>query len=106
MGGVDFAPHLDDREDLRGSQVGEGEVVLGGEGEDVAFPCYWFGAEEEGCEVAFLCFWVVLGLGFLDGAVVIHEYEGVFVVRVLIALGALILWAEVACRIVLGQGGL
>ena len=76
--------------------------MLGGEGEDVTFACYWLGAKEEGGEVIFLGFWVVFGLRLLDGAVVIHEDKGIFVVRVLIALGALIVGTEVACRIVLG----
>ena len=41
---------------------------------------------------------------FFDGAVVVHEDEGVFVVGVRVALGARIVGAEVARWIVCGEG--
>lgn len=39
MGCVDFGPHLDNWEDLRWCQVGQCEVVLRGESEDITFSC-------------------------------------------------------------------
>lgn len=36
MGGVEFGPGFDDGEDVGGGHVGEGEVVFGGEGDDIA----------------------------------------------------------------------
>lgn len=47
MGCVYLGPHLDDGEDFGGGEVGEGEVVGGGEGYHVAFSCDGFGAEED-----------------------------------------------------------
>jgi len=51
MGGVDCGPGFYDREDFAGGEIGEGEVVGWGEGEDVAFSCYGLGAKEGGGEV-------------------------------------------------------
>lgn len=51
MGSVDLCPCLDHGEDLCGSEVGEGEVVGGREGQDVTFAFYRLGAEKDGGEV-------------------------------------------------------
>ena len=45
--GVDARPVLDDGENLGAGHVGKGEVVLGGEGEDVADALYTFSPEEK-----------------------------------------------------------
>lgn len=47
MRGVNVCPGVDYGDDFGGRQVGEGLVVGGGEGEDVAFADDGFGAEEE-----------------------------------------------------------
>lgn len=46
MGGIDLCPRFYDGKDLSGGEICESEVVRGGEGENVAFSCYGFGAEE------------------------------------------------------------
>jgi hypothetical protein len=43
-------------------------------------------------------------LFFLHGAVVIHKYEGAFIIGVGIALGALVPGTQVAFGVVVGQG--
>jgi hypothetical protein len=49
--GIDLYPDVYYGENLSGGKIGEGEVVGGGEGQDVAFACYGGGSEEEVREV-------------------------------------------------------
>ncbi len=51
MGRVDGGPGFHHGEDLSGGHVGEGDVVMVGEGEDVTFSGDGGGAEEERGEV-------------------------------------------------------
>ena len=104
--GVDACPGVDYRHDLGGAHVRESGVVLGGEGEHVAPARGGLRLEEEGGDVIFVVSGgslrrMVFLLFFLHGAVVVDEGECVFVVRVGVALGALVAGAEVALRIVL-----
>ena len=41
---------------------------------------------------------------FLHGTVIVHEYEGALIIRVGIALGALVPGTQVAFGVVVGQG--
>lgn len=45
-------------------------------------------------------FWLVLGLNLLDRAVIVHENKGALILRVAVALGALVAWTEIALRTV------
>lgn len=97
MGRIDVGPGVDDGADLDGFEVGEGEVVGRREGQDVAFACHGLGSEEvHGEGVCGGMFGMILGLLFLDGAVVVDEYKGAGIGRVGVALGALIARTEVA----------
>lgn len=114
MGGVDVCPDVDDRGDLLRRHVGKRDVVLLGKGEDVAFACGGLGTEKRRCEVwsrkshvslathepglltiAFI-FRLVLGLVFLDGAVVVDEDQGVLVIRIGVTGRASVAGAKVA----------
>jgi len=94
MGRVDACPGLDDGEDLGGVEVGEGEVVRGGEGQDVAFPRHGLGAQQCGRQVLSRGGFV-LGLLLFDGAVVVDEDKGAVIFWVLVALGSFVAWAEI-----------
>lgn len=50
MRGVELRPGVDYGEDVGRLEISEGEVMGGGEGNHVAFPCYGFCTEEEGGE--------------------------------------------------------
>ena len=62
--GVDLCPGVDDGQDLRGGEVGQGEVVRRGEGYHVAFAGDGFRAEEAGRET---CGGNLEGAEHLDG---------------------------------------
>lgn len=72
--------------------------MLGAEGQHEALASDGFGAQEEGGEIIAACGLRrgIGGLLFFDGAVVVYEDEGVFILRVGIALSALIARAQVA----------
>jgi hypothetical protein len=95
VGGVGGGPDLDDGDDLLGGHVGEGLVVLGREGEDVAAAGGRLGAEEGRGQVGGLG-GDIFSLLLLDGTVVVDEDEGVLVVGVVVAAGARVAGAEVA----------
>lgn len=44
---IDLSPGLDDGQDLSRPKVGQGEVVLWGEGDDIALSCHRLGAQEQ-----------------------------------------------------------
>lgn len=71
-------------------------MVLRGEGEDVAPAGDGLGLEQEGGNVILLGLGVILLLLLLDGAVVVDKGEGVLILRVAVALRALITGAQVA----------
>lgn len=101
VAGIDTRPSLDHGYDLGGAHVRQSGVVLGGEGEHVAPACGGLRLQEERGNVIVavtggVLLRVVLLLFLFDGAVVVDEGECVFVMRVGIALGALVTGAEVA----------
>ena len=96
MGGVEFCPRFYHGEDGCGGHVGEGEVVVGREGYDIAFACRTLGAQEAGGERAILGGLVVMGLLLFDSGEVVDEDKGAVVVGVDVALGSLVAGAEVA----------
>ena len=98
VAGVDAGPGLDDGQDLGSGHVGQGEVVLGREGEHVAPAGDGLGLEQEGGDVIFAGLGGVLLLLLLHGAVVVDKGEGVFVLRVAVSLSALVPRAQVALR--------
>ena len=96
MAGVEACPSLNHGEDLRGCHVGEGDVVLGGEGEDIAPARDGLRLEEKGGDVITADGRLVGLLLFLDGAVVIDEGKGVLVVGVGVPLRPFVARAKVA----------
>lgn len=44
MSSVDLGPGVDDRQDFRGLEVCESQVVSRREGNDIAFASHWLGA--------------------------------------------------------------
>lgn len=70
-------------------------MVLRREGEDVAAAGDGLGLEQEGGNVILVGLGVILLLLLLDGAVVVDKGEGVLILRVAVALGALIARAQV-----------
>lgn len=98
MAGVDACPGLDDRHNLGSAHVRQSGVVFVGEGEHVATACGGLRLQEERGDVIVRggLRRVVFLLFFLDGAVVVDKGEGVFVMRVGVALGALVAGAKVA----------
>ena len=101
MAGVDARPGLDHGYDLGRAHVRQSGVVLGGEGEHVAPAGGGLRLQEERGNVIVAVTSgvlprVVLLLFLFDGAVVVDEGECVFVVRVGVALGALVAGAKVA----------
>jgi hypothetical protein len=51
VGSIDLGPCVDHRDDLDRGQVGEGEVMRGGEGQDVALAGDGLGLEETRFEI-------------------------------------------------------
>ena len=96
MSGVEFRPGFYHGENRCGGHVGEGEVVVGREGYDVAFSCRTLCTKEAGGERAILGRLVVVGLLLFHSGEIVDEDEGAVVVRVDIALGSFVAGAEVA----------
>lgn len=98
MGGIDARPGLDDGEDIGGAHVGKSRGVLGAERQDVTLARDGLGAEEEGGQVieAVGLWRVILGLLFLDGAVVVDKDEGVLVFGIGVALCSWVAGTQVA----------
>lgn len=121
MRSINLGPGVDDRHNLGSREIGQSQIVRGGKGEDVAFAYDGFGAEEEG--FVFYIFplskflvgnnWRsltialrrVLGLLLLNCAIVIDKDKSVLIRRIGIALRARVSGAQIAGRVVRGQGG-
>lgn len=102
VGGVEIDPSVDDRRDFGRRQVRQGEVVGGRKGENVAFARHGLSLEEGRFQGVILR--VIRGLFLLDCAVVVHEDESTVILRVGVALRALIPGAEITGGIVGRQG--
>lgn len=103
MRGIDARPGSNNWQDLGGGHVGQGNVVPGREGQDVATARHRLCLEKKRGKVIVFDLGYVGLLLFLDCAVVVYENEGVFVLRVAVALGTLVARAEVAFRVILGE---
>ena len=83
---VNVRPGLYYGNDLSRRHVGKGEVVIGGEANDITLSSHGFGAEQSRSERSVLVVWGVLLLLFHDGTVVVDEHECVVELGVVLAI--------------------
>lgn len=123
VGAVDACPGVDDGRYLGGFKVGKCLVVCARECQDVAFALHGLNLEETRCKaltkvlacasllrlcehtVSLVRGFVVL-LRLFDGAIVVDKDEGIFILRVLVALGPSISRAKIAFRVVIWKHSL
>lgn len=101
MVGVDASPVLDDGEDILGRHVGEGDVVLGRKGQDVADALDALCSQEQGFDIiciAARAHVLIIGLLLLHGAVVVDKRKRLFVLRVGVPRGAGVSRTQIALR--------
>ena len=116
MCGVERGPSIDDRDDLWHWEVGKGKVVGWREGHHVTFPSDRLSTEEKRRQTCsnepLVCTprcahtdaehtpvlrrrRRILCLRFFDGAVIVHKYKGVLILRIEVTLSALISGAQI-----------